>query len=155
MVLKEEVFFAGAQRIGLPLQTGKDITRAAFRPQENAILQPQGIAGKRSDPHFPSAKGCTFCGHCSQGCFEPLGAPINLKAKRSTSVSYIPMALTADAWCSTGKAATLIADAFAMRVNTDSQGAARGITWRVGATGQTFTEDARVVVLSCGTVETP
>jgi hypothetical protein len=65
------------------------------------------------------------------------------------------MALTADRWTMTGKAVTLIADAFAVRVNTDGQGAARSITWRVGATGQTFTEEARAIVLSCGTVETP
>jgi hypothetical protein len=68
-------------------------------------------------------------------------------------VSYIPMALTADRWSMTGKAVTLIADAFAVRVNTDGQGAARSITWRVGATGQTFTEEARAIVLSCGTVK--
>ena len=95
MGLKEEIFFRGAQQLGLPVERTKDITRAAFRPQQNAILQPRGNAGRTSDPHrlvFPRAKGCTFCGHCSQGCFEPLGAPINLKAKRSTSVSYIPMA---------------------------------------------------------------
>jgi choline dehydrogenase-like flavoprotein len=158
MGLREHYFFEGAQRLGLPLETTKDITRAAFRPQQNAILQPHGVAGRTGDVsklHFPEAQGCTFCGHCSQGCFEPLGAPINLKAKRSTSVSYIPMALTADAWSMTGKAVTLIADAFATQVHTDAHGAARGVTWRKGATGETFTEDARVVVLSCGTVETP
>jgi choline dehydrogenase-like flavoprotein len=158
MGLKEQYFYEGALRIGLPLEVTKDITRAAYRPQQNAILEPRGTAGRTADPaklHFPEAQGCTFCGHCSQGCFEPLGAPINLKAKRSTSVSYIPMALTADAWSMTGKAVKLIADAFAVRVNTDGQRAARGVTWRIGATGETFTEDARVVVLSCGTVETP
>src|SRR4051812_17021274 len=154
MGLKEEIFFAGAQRIGLPLQTGKDITRAAFRPQENAILQPQGTAGKRSDPHFPAAKGCTFCGHCSQGCYQPVGAPINLKAKRSTSVSYVPMALTADRWVKGGKPITLITDAFALTVNTDGS-SARSVTWRIGTTGAVFTEEARAIVLSCGTVETP
>ena len=158
MGLREHYFFEGAQRLGLPLETTKDITRAAFRPQQNAILQPHGTAGKTADPrklHFPEAQGCTFCGHCSQGCFEPLGAPINLKAKRSTSVSYVPMALTADAWSMTGKPVTLVADAFATRIETDGHGTARGITWRKGATGETFTEDARVIVLSCGTVETP
>jgi choline dehydrogenase-like flavoprotein len=158
MGLREHYFFDGAQRLGLPLETTKDITRAAFRPQQNAILEPRGTAGRTGDPrklHFPEAQGCTFCGHCSQGCFEPLGAPINLKAKRSTSVSYIPMALTADAWSMTGKPVTLIADAFATRVHTDAQGAARGVTWRQGATGETFTEDARAVVLSGGSVETP
>ena len=108
--LKEEVFFTGAQRIGLPLERTRDITRAAFRPQQNAILQPEGTAGRTDDPRllrFPMARGCTFCGHCSQGCFEPRRAPINLKAKRSTSVSYIPMALTSDLWSRHGRRITL------------------------------------------------
>jgi choline dehydrogenase-like flavoprotein len=156
--LKEEVFFDGARKLGLPLETTKDITKAAFRPQQNAILQPQGVAGKTGDPRklvFPHAKGCTFCGHCSQGCFEPLRAPINLKAKRSTSVSYVPMALTCDSWSRGGQPVTLIADAFAVHVGLDSDGAARSITWRIGATGEMFTDEARTIVLSCGTVETP
>jgi choline dehydrogenase-like flavoprotein len=154
---KEEVFFRGAELLGLSLQRGKDITSAAFRPQENAILQPQGTAGKTTDPPkitFPAAKGCTFCGHCSQGCFEPLGAPINLKAKRSTSVSYIPMALTADQWAKHGNPITLLAGAFAVRVDTDGV-SARSVTWRVGATGETITEEAGVIVLAGGTVENP
>jgi len=158
MGMKEEIFFRGAQNLGLPLQTSKDITRAAFRPQENAVLQPQGTAGLSSDPtrlRFPLARGCTFCGHCSQGCFEPIGAPINLKAKRSTSVSYVPMALTADQWSRGGRAVTLIADAFATAIAVDNQLRARSVTWRVGASGQIVTEEARVIVLSAGTVETP
>lgn len=96
---KEVVFFNGARKLGLPLEATKDITKAAFRPQQNAILQPKGVAGKTADPAklvFPQAQGCTFCGHCSQGCYMPLKAPVNLKAKRSTSVSYIPMALTSE-----------------------------------------------------------
>jgi choline dehydrogenase-like flavoprotein len=158
MGTKEEVFFRGARLLGLPVQTTRDITRAAFRPQQNAILQPSGTAGKTDDARrlrFPQAKGCTFCGHCSQGCFEPRGAPINLKAKRSTSVSYIPMALTCDLWSRSGNPVTLISDAFAVRVNMDSHQVARGITWRIGATGELFTEEAAVVVLACGTVENP
>jgi choline dehydrogenase-like flavoprotein len=158
MGLKELHFFRGADRLGLPIETSKDITRAAYRPQPNAILQPRGDAGHTDDPRrlrFPHAQGCTFCGHCSQGCFEPLGAPINLKAKRSTSVSYIPMALTADRWSRGGRAITLIADAFALRIDTDAGGNARSVTWRIGATGETHIEDARAIVLSCGTVETP
>jgi hypothetical protein len=158
MGLKEKHFFEGAERLGLPFQAGKDITQIGFRPQQNAILQPRGTAGRTSDVsrlRFPEAFGCTFCGHCSQGCFEPLGAPINLKAKRSTSVSYIPMALTADRWSRHGKPVTLMADAFAIKVGLDPFAAARRLTWRVGATGEVFTEDARVIVLACGTVETP
>jgi choline dehydrogenase-like flavoprotein len=105
MGTKEEVFFTGAEAIGLPVQTTKDIIRAAFRPQENAILQPRGTAGRTDDAKrvsFPLAQGCTFCGHCLQGCLIPRGAPRNLKAKRSTDNSYIPMALTADRWARGG-----------------------------------------------------
>lgn len=158
MGLKEEAFFRGAQLVGLPLEATRDITRAAFRPQQNAILQPHGNAGRTGDPSrltFPLARGCTFCGHCSQGCYQPLRAPINLKAKRSTSVSYIPMALTCDRWSRGGRPVTLIADAFAVRVDTDGDAGARSVTWRIGATGEVVTEEGRAVVLSCGTVETP
>jgi len=158
MGLKEQIFFQGAQNLGLPVERTKDITRAAFRPQENAILQPRGNAGRTGDPHrlvFPLAEGCTFCGHCSQGCYESLHAPINLKAKRSTSISYIPMALTADLWSRTGRAITLISDAFATSIGTDVQSIARRVTWRIGATGEIFSEEARAIVLCCGTVETP
>ena len=158
MGTKEEIFFQGAQLLGYPLQTSKNITTAAFRPQENAILQPRGTAGKTDQANellFPQARGCTFCGHCSQGCLEPRRAPINLKAKRSTSVSYIPMALTCNSWSRWGKPITLLADAFATRIHVDEASVARGISWRIGATGEIFTDEAKVIVLCCGTVENP
>lgn len=161
MGTKEEIFLQAAGKLGLPVQRSKTTTRDSYRPQENAILQPSGVAGKTSDPRklvFPQAKGCTFCGYCLQGCMEPLGAPRNLKAKRSTDNSYVPMALTADRWSPGGKAITLVADAFAYRVETDVVGGrlvARGISWRIGATGEVHTEEARVVVLAAGAIETP
>ena len=161
MGTKEEIFLQAAGKLGLPVQSSKTTTRDSYRPQENAILQPSGVAGKTSDPRklvFPQAKGCTFCGYCLQGCMEPLGAPRNLKAKRSTDNSYVPMALTADRWSPGGKAITLVADAFAYRVETDVVGGqlvARGISWRIGATGEVHTEEARVVVLAAGAIETP
>ena len=46
MGLKEEIFFRGALQLGFSLETTKDITRVAFRPQQNAILQPTGNAGR-------------------------------------------------------------------------------------------------------------
>ena len=49
MGTKEERFLRGAAKLGLPHQTSKDITVAAYRPQENAILQPQGTAGRTND----------------------------------------------------------------------------------------------------------
>jgi len=156
MGTKEELFLRGATKVGLPTQTSKDISRPACRPQENAILQPRGTAGRTSDAKklvYPRAQGCTFCGHCPQGCFLPLKAPRNLKAKRSTHASYVPMALTADRW-TRGRGITLVLDAFAVKVET-ADGRARGITWRNTRTGALTTEEAKVVVLAGGPIETP
>src|SRR6266540_1534246 len=156
MGTKEQLFLRAAAKLGLPTQTTKDITRPAFRPQENAILQPEGTAGRTNKAKqlvYPRAKGCTFCGYCPQGCIEPIKSPRNLKAKRSTHASYVPMALTADRW-TRGKAVTLVPDAFAVKVETDG-GRARGITWRNTRTGALTTEEAKVVVLAAGALETP
>ena len=157
MGAKEETFLHGASRLGLPVLRSKDITRAAYRPQENAILQPHGNAGKTTNASklvYPLARGCTFCGYCFQGCYEPRHAPRNLTAKRSTDNSYVPMALTADHWHGGGKPITLIADAFATKIGT-AGGQARSVSWRRGATGETFTEEAKVVVLAAGCTESP
>src|SRR5688500_17245509 len=75
---KEATFFKGAAGMGLKVQTSKDTKRNGFRPQENAILQPGGNAGLTSDPAklvYPKATGCTFCGYCFQGCYQPRKAP--------------------------------------------------------------------------------
>src|SRR4051794_11485067 len=121
MGTKEEAFLRGAHRMGLPVQKTKDTKRASHPPQENAILQPKGTAGRTSDPHklrCPHARGCTFCGFCFQGCYEPRGAPRNLAAKRSTDNSYVPMALTADHWHKGGKPVKLVTDAFVTKIVT-------------------------------------
>lgn len=158
---KEEAFLRGCETLGLPVQTTKTTTAAAYRPQQNAILQPGGTAGRSSDAdllHYPQATGCTFCGYCFQGCMEPFGAPRNQFAKRSTDNSYVPMALTADVWAPHGKPATLITDAFVTRVHVERRHGeltASGVTWRDNATGDTHREDARVVVMSGGCTENP
>src|SRR5262249_13815616 len=100
----------------------------------------------------------TLCGYCLQGCMEPIRAPRNLFAKRSTDNSYVPMALTADAWSPGGVPVTLISDAFATRILTQTVGGelvATGVTWRIGATGEVHTETAQVVVMAGGTTENP
>ncbi|MEA2351071.1 MAG: hypothetical protein QOG86_2012 [Thermoleophilaceae bacterium] len=162
MGTKEETFLHGASKLGIPVQKTKDATGAGYRPQENAILQPHGTAGRTNDAKelvYPKARGCTFCGYCFQGCFEPRHAPRNLFAKRSTDNSYVPMALTADAWSKGGKPVTLITDAFATKIGTTSSGGgkpvANSVTWRVGATGESVTEEAKVVVMAGGTTENP
>src|SRR4029078_12488481 len=89
---------------------------------------------------------------------EPIGARRTRAAKRSTDNSYIPMALTADAWSPHGAPITLIADAFVTRILSETRNgqlAATGVTWRAGATGETHTETAQVVVLAGGTTESP
>ncbi|SEG90767.1 Choline dehydrogenase [Thermomonospora echinospora] len=161
MGTKEAVFFRGAEQLGIPVQTTKDTLHASYRPQENAILQPGGTAGRTTDParlHYPQATGCTYCGFCLQGCMEPIRAPRNQFAKRSTDNSYVPMALTAAAWSPQGRNATLIPDAFVVKVHTelrDGETVATGVTWRDGRTGERHREDARVVVLAGGATETP
>ena len=158
MGTKERAFLRGAKRLRLPVQRTKDAIHRGYRPQENAILQPHGTAGRTSDAdklRFPQARGCTFCGYCFQGCYEPRGAPRNLTAKRSTDNSYVPMALTANAWAKGGKPATL---AFATKIDTATekgQTVAKSVTWRVGATGEEVTEEAKVIVMACGCTENP
>jgi choline dehydrogenase-like flavoprotein len=161
MGAKDALFFRGAERLGLPLNTTKHVTRDSFRPQENAILQPGGTAGRTTDASrlvWPEASGCTFCGCCVLGCYEPRQAPRNLKAKRSTDNSYVPMALTASRWQSGGRDITLIADAFVTAIGTVRQGGdtvARHVTWRVGGAGDRMTEEAKVIVLAAGATESP
>jgi choline dehydrogenase-like flavoprotein len=162
---KEEVFFQGAETLGIPHNPGKDVTQPSYRAQENAILQPGGTAALKTVPQgttiYPQGTGCTFCGYCFQGCKEPYGAPFNLKAKRTTLVSYIPMALTAGvagSWAPSGKAITLIPNAFATQINTKMVGGkmrANGVTWRDTNTGEVTTEEATVVILAGGCTETP
>ncbi|GAB3283358.1 GMC family oxidoreductase N-terminal domain-containing protein [Parasphingorhabdus pacifica] len=157
---KESLFLNGCETLDMPVQTTKTTHGPSYRPQENAILQPGGTAGRTRDAdllHYPQATGCTFCGSCFQGCMEPINAPRNRFAKRSTDNSYVPMAITADAW-SAGKPATLITNAFVTEVHTEERGGelvASGVTWRDNADGAEYREDARVVVLAGGCTETP
>ena len=160
MGTKEALYFRGCETLGIPVQTTKTTQTASYRPQENAILQPGGLAGRTTDRAgltFPVSTGCTFCGHCIQGCMQPVSVPRNLTAKRSTDNSYIPMALTANAW-SRGRAATLVADAMVIKIHTGLvKGvlSAIGVTWRNTATGETHREDAKVVVMAGGATENP
>lgn len=161
MGTKEVHWLRGARKMGLPVQKTKDVKHAGHRPQENAILQPHGTAGKTnvtSKLKYPKAKGCTFCGYCFQGCVEPPDSPRNLRAKRSTDNSYVPMALTADRWHKGGRAVTLIADAFVTSIDSATEGStttARGVTWRDTRTGDSHSEEAKVVVLAGGCTESP
>lgn len=161
MGTKEQTFLDAAAAMGLALNKSKTVTHDGFRPQENAILQPGGNAGKTSNARllaYPRATGCTFCGYCFQGCYEPRSAPRNLYAKRSTDNSYVPMALTAGTWAKGGKPVTLVTDAFVTNIATANEGGqlvARGVTWLSDASGELLSEDAKVVVMAGGCTEDP
>ncbi|MGW0252031.1 GMC oxidoreductase [Nocardia goodfellowii] len=161
MGTKESITFRGCENVGLTVQTSRTTTGISFRPQQNAILQPGGNAGRtdRADLlTYPAATGGTLCGHCFQGCFEPISAPRNLVAKRSTDNSYVPLGLAADAVRPGGKSIELLADFFVTAINWEHRGnavMATGVTWRDNADGAVCTEDARVVVLAGGATESP
>ena len=161
MGTKEALFFRGCEGLGLPLQRGRDTTGAAYRPQPNCILHPGGNAGRTSEKSlltYPHATGCTFCGHCFQGCYLPLHAPRNQLARRSTDNSYVPLGLAADRVRTGGRAVELRADSFVTQVHTARSGngvRASGVSWRDNNSGERFREDARVVVLAAGATETP
>lgn len=162
MGTKETFFFRGAEGIGLPVNPYKDILFDSFRPQENAILQPEGTAGKTEDEallRYPQAQGCTFCGYCFQGCIEPREAPRNLKAKRQTDNSYVPMMLTADRWASGGRPARLVCNAFVTRILSEpgagGTAVAKGVRWRDTQDGAEHEETAPVIVMSGGCTENP
>jgi choline dehydrogenase-like flavoprotein len=58
----------------------------------------------------------------------------------------------------TAKDVTLVTDAFATKVGTSHQRGetvARSVTWRVGATGEKMTEEAKVIVMAAGATESP
>ncbi|HEV2728353.1 MAG TPA: GMC oxidoreductase, partial [Solirubrobacterales bacterium] len=85
-------------------------------------------------------------------------APRNLKAKRQTDNSYVPMMLTADRWSPAGRPVRLVCDAFVTRILSEptSGGAvAKGVRWRDTQTGEEHEETAPVVVMSGGCTENP
>ncbi|MCM6778828.1 GMC oxidoreductase [Nocardia sp. CDC159] len=161
MGTKEALTFRGCERMGLPVQTTRTTTGDSFRPQQNAILQPGGNAGRTDRTDLlthPAATGCTFCGHCFQGCYQPVRAPRNLFAKRSTDNSYVPLGLAADAVRPGGRPVELRADSFVTAINSEQRGGevvATGVTWRDNGSGERHTEDARVVVLAGGASGSP
>jgi choline dehydrogenase-like flavoprotein len=139
---KDALTAYGASSIGLPEIPGRDATAAGWRPQYNAILPP-GYAGPGT--------GCIQCGHCWEGCTFPAGETPARRAKRSTDVSYVPLAQQSPTY-------RLLADSFATAVVTERRAggvAARGVQWRNTRTGEVSEASGEVVVLAAGAIETP
>ena len=106
---KEEIFFRGAETLGLPVQTtqGHDPRRRTGRRRTRSC-SPAATAGKTADTDLlrvPAGDRLHVLRLLLPGLHASrMSAPRNLKfAKRSTDNSYVPMALTADVWTPGGK----------------------------------------------------
>lgn len=149
MTTKEELFFYGAKKAGWSLLKTLNVTKPGYRPQPNAILPPDP---KINDPGFKfdgKTVGCTLCGHCVNGCH--IGPTVEQIAKRSTLVSYVPLALK------TGNV-KVRPNTFVIRVLTETakEGPrAIGVRYRDTWTGEIGEFRAKVIVMAAGSIETP
>lgn len=93
--------------------------------------------------HGRSAPGrmpCHFCGHCMQGC--------EVGAIFTSTNTLLPLARA------TGNL-TLRTNALVRRIETNSEGLATGVTFVDRVTREDHTVSAKIVVASCGAVESP
>lgn len=113
-------------------------TAAALGAPARIIARGCDALGYSHHPLLRNAPGCDGQGLCCFGC--------PTEAKRSTNVSYVPLAL--------GKGAQLITGLRIERVLTERD-AAVGVSGVATADGRKLTVRAKVVVLACGTLNTP
>jgi choline dehydrogenase-like flavoprotein len=115
--------------------------------QPNAILP----IAERTDPlTYPTTDGCTQCGECIVGCRNTAGAPLERTAKRSTAVSYAPLALKT-------KRCEFRTGVFVTQIVTEEENGrlrARAVRYR-DADGTVREQDARIIILAAGAIETP
>ena len=153
MATKDVMFAEGCEAIGLRRTEERDIADPVWRPCHNAILpiadMPPGV-----DLRSPSLEGCTMCGHCHQGCRNPVAAPLERKAKRATNVSYVPAAV-ATGNCEVVPNAFATAILFEGAAGGDRPARARGVRWRDTETGDDREAHAPVVVMAGGSIENP
>ena len=153
---KEELFFRGAASAGWELIEDLNVTSPGYRPQPNAIRQPDASLhvddGSHSSFRHPEVTGDTLSLGNIPGNPHPRGAPFEEKAKRASNVSFVPPALA------TGNV-TIRPNAFATAVHTEQtetdESVATGVEFRDTWTGDTGSVEAEVVVLAAGAIETP
>jgi choline dehydrogenase-like flavoprotein len=149
---KEELFYYGAKKAGWQLIPTLNVTIPGYRPQPNAILSPnENLTNPNlSLKQLSWMEGCTLSGHCINGC--PHGPSVDKIAKRSTNVSYVPLALK------TGNV-RIKPNAFTTKVLTDkspSEGLRTiGVQIRDTWTGEQEELRAEVVVMAAGSIESP
>ena len=153
---KEELFFRGAADAGWELIEDLNVTEPGYRPQPNAIRQPDEAlhvdAGYDGDFTYPDVEGDTLALGDIAGNPHPRGAPYEEKAKRASNVSFVPPALR------TGNV-TIRPNAFVTDVITvtprGDTPTAIGVEFRDTWSGSREQVDADVVVLAAGAIETP
>lgn len=153
---KEELFFKGAAGAGWSLIEDLNVTSPGYRPQPNAIRQPDSKLhvdrDYTGDFTYPDVKGDTLSLGNIAGNPHPRGAPFEEKAKRASNVSFVPLALQ------TGNV-TIRPNAFVTDVVTETPvgdaPTATGVRYRDTWSGNTNTVNAGVVVLAAGAIETP
>jgi len=153
---KEELFFRGAAAAGWDLLDGLNVTDPGYRPQPNAIRQPDPKlhvdAGYDGAFTYPDVEGDTLALGDIAGNPHPRGAPYEEKAKRASNVSFVPAALQTDS-------VTIRPNAFVTDVLTETPlgdtPTATGVRFRDTWSGRTEIVDAEVVVLAAGAIETP
>ncbi|PKG25607.1 GMC family oxidoreductase N-terminal domain-containing protein [Niallia nealsonii] len=149
---KEELFYYGAKKMGWPMIPTLDVIVPGYRSQPNAILPPnENITNPNiSDEQLSWMEGCTLAGHCINGC--PHGPSMDKVAKRSTNVSYVPLALK------TGNV-SIHPNAFAVKILTEKSSSnklrANGVKIRNTWTGEQEVIRAKIVVMACGSIESP
>ncbi|AZH26927.1 GMC oxidoreductase [Haloplanus aerogenes] len=153
---KEELFFRGAAAAGWPLLHDHNVTEPGYRPQPNAIRQPDPKlhvdAGYDGDFTYPEVQGDTLALGNIAGNPHPRGAPYEEKAKRSSNVSFVPAALA------TGNV-SIRPNAFVTDIRTETPlgdtPSVTGVRFRDTWSGRTERVDAEVVILAAGAIETP
>ena len=149
---KEELFYYGAKKLGLQMIPTLDVTVPGYRPQPNAILPPNDTITNPeiSDEQLSWMEGCTLAGHCINGCSN--GPSIDKVAKRSTNVSYVPLALK------TGNV-RIRPNTFVVKILTEKDQStelrAIGVKVRDTWTGEQQVIKAKIVVMASGSIESP
>lgn len=149
---KEELFYYGAKKAGWKLIPTLNVTTPGYRPNPNAILPTNEHL---MDPNYSleqlsHMEGCTLKGNCVNGC--SVGPSVDKIAKRSTLVSYIPLALK------TGNVA-IRPNSFAIKILTEQDPKeglrATGVQFRDTWTGEIGELNAKTVVMAAGCIESP
>ncbi|WP_461183227.1 GMC family oxidoreductase N-terminal domain-containing protein [Virgibacillus kimchii] len=149
---KEELFYYGVEKAGWSLIDTANPVTPGYRPQPNAILHPNESL---MDPNYSMEEvshmeGCVLAGHCGNGC--PYGPSVDKVAKRSTLVSYVPMALkTGNVEIRPNTYTTKILTEKHTTDGEEAFGVQFSDTW-TGETGELF---ANVIVMAAGCIESP